>query len=92
MYLTLFKVDYPLYFYGLALNLDHNCLKLITPEAKDSCLDISQLFYRGKSFLRYSIEIGLDTEILEYLIDLNYCSKELMTVKDPVLNFLQLRI
>ena len=83
------KVDYPIYFFALASKLSADCLKQITPEANTIC-DVSHLFYRGMSFLRYSIEIGVDVDILEYLLDVKYSSRDVLTVKDPVNIFIYL--
>lgn len=41
------------------------------------------------SVLRYAIEIGYDHEVLYNILSEKYCSKELLTVRDPV-NFLNI--
>ncbi|CAF0712961.1 unnamed protein product [Brachionus calyciflorus] len=79
-------IDYPLYFTSIKYDVDEECLKLLTPEIKDlkiSQHDISCLYYKGMSFLRYSMENNLNVEKIEDRMDLKYCSKELITVKDP---------
>lgn len=90
----LLKIDYPLYFYALKSNTDRECLKLMTPEVAHTGhgLDISQIYYRGKSFLRYAIEIELDLQTLEMFLSTRYCSNELITVKDPVNKHIILKI
>jgi hypothetical protein len=68
------------------MNINEECLKLLTPKASGQPADfnITHLFYKGMSFLRYAMEIDLDVHLLENLMDLEYCSRELITVKDPV--------
>ena len=82
----IFKIDYPVYFYGLKLNLNEDCLKLITPKAQleTNRADISYLYYKGMSLLRYALEINLDLSTIKNLLNFENCSKELITVKDPV--------
>ena len=93
------QIDYPVYFAVLNSAMDRACLEYLTPPARsldgngndngstnccNSKLDISHLFYKGMTFLRYGIEIGLDVESLELLMSSKYCSLDLITVKDPV--------
>ena len=47
--------------------------------------DISCLFYKGMSLLRYSIQLNLNLSTIEFLLSENFCSRELITIKDPVL-------
>ena len=54
-------------------------------------LDISQLYYKGMSILRYAIQVNLDVDILKLLITPKFCSRELITVRDPVNNFYYLK-
>lgn len=60
-------------------------MKSLTPEIKNlnsSQIDISKLFYRGMSFLRYSMEKSFDIKLIEWLMSAKFCSKELITLKD----------
>jgi len=68
------------------MSINEACLKLLTPKATSQPADfnISHLFYKGMSFLRYAMEIDLDVRLLESLMDIQYCSRELITIKDPV--------
>ena len=68
------------------MNISEECLKILTPKATNQPADfnISHLFYKGMSFLRYAMEIDLDVGLLESLMDIQYCSRELITIKDPV--------
>ena len=54
-------------------------------------LDISQLYYKGMSILRYAIQVNLDIDILKFLITPKFCSRELITVRDPVNNFYNIK-
>jgi hypothetical protein len=70
----------------LTLNLDEKCLRLITPRAQveTNKIDISFLYYKGMSLLRYGLEIHVDISTLESLLSIQNCSRELITLKDPV--------
>lgn len=79
-------IDYPIYFKALTLNLDNRCLKLITPKAdlvQLNKVDISHLYYKGMSLLRYALEINLNISTLKDLLQAENSSKELITVRDP---------
>ncbi len=83
-------IDYPIYFTALREKIDLDSIKLLTPEKiNKKQLDISCLFYKGQSVLRYSLEVNVNKNVLEEIMKAKYCSKELITVRDP--NFLTCR-
>jgi hypothetical protein len=59
---------------------------LLTPEITETNkdLNIANLYYKGYSVLRYAISIDFDSQILYNILNDKYCSKELITIKDPV--------
>ena len=75
-----------MFFTALESNLDENCLKLLMPEINLELnqVDVTNLYYKGMSVLRYAIEINFDVAVLENLMSYKNCSKELITIKDPV--------
>ena len=58
---------------------------MLTPEINETNkeLNISNLFYKGKSVLRYAIEVDYDPAVLYNILQDKYCSKELLTTRDP---------
>ncbi len=78
-------IDYPIYFTALREKIHLDCIKLLTPERTldNKQISISSLFYRGFSALRYSLEIDLNISALEEIMQAKYCSKEIITTRDP---------
>jgi ankyrin repeat protein len=80
-------IDHSIYFTALSSHLSDDCLLYLTPplrkETMNNELDISLLFYQGKSILRFSIEQNLNINILRILLSSKYSSSELITTKDP---------
>ena len=65
---------------------------MLTPEVDPKQRNISDLFYKGSSVLRYAIELNLPVETIETLMQSKYCSKELITVRDSVSSYLEIKI
>jgi hypothetical protein len=86
LYLNFFKIDYPIYFAALKEKINEDCLKLLTPEIneKNKEFNIANLYYKGMSVLRYAIEVDYDPAALFNILSDKYCSKELLTIRDPV--------
>lgn len=62
-----------------------DCVRLLTPEIDDhKKVDISNLFYKGYSVLRYSMEVRTNIDIIETIMNKKFCSKDLITIRDPV--------
>ena len=69
-------------------NSDESILANVNnPKSFKHQTDISCLYYKGMSFLRYAMNVNLDVDTLRTLLSSKYCSNELLTVKDPVKKF-----
>ncbi|RNA35635.1 serine threonine- phosphatase 6 regulatory ankyrin repeat subunit A-like, partial [Brachionus plicatilis] len=78
-------IDFPVYFAAIESKSRKECLQLLTPEIKNlgpSQIDISKLYYRGMSLLRYAIENNFEIKLIEWLMSPEYCRNELLTLKD----------
>ena len=78
--------DIPVLFSLLKSNISLDLLKLIIYSNNEASfkIDQSELRYKGETLLFFSVDIHLNVEMLEYLLDFNFCQNEMFTNRNSL--------